>query len=162
MFGNQQALGQQNQIFNPPTFPGQFGGGGYPMRFSSNPGYNNFLMPSRQSPIFHNYSSGRGAGMTPGMTPGMGPGMNPGMFGVNQGWGPSSPMSAGGQGYQAPGYPPRAYGQQQQPFRQPLQQQMPPAQGYSTQVPVGETATWKPEKGGIKGFISNLMAKWKR
>lgn len=154
MFGNQRAMGQHNQIFNPLTFSGQFGGGGFPMRFSSNPGYDNFLIPSRQSPIYHSYSSGRGAGISPGMSPGM--------FGINQGWGPSSPMSAGGQGYQAPGYPPRAYGLQQQPFRQPLQQQMPPAQGYSTQVPVGETATWKPEKSGIKGFISNLMAKWKR
>ena len=85
----------------------------------------------------------------------------------------------GGQGYAAPGYPPQGFGQQ------PPQQPMPPAQGYPLQgfpsqgyppqgyasqgynqgyggqMPV-QSAWEEPKKGGIKGFISNLMAKWKR
>lgn len=91
----------------------------------------------------------------------------------------------GGQGgfplTQAPGYPSQGFGQQQ-----PLQQPMRPVQGYPPQMlpsqggyptqgyaPQGynqgyegsapiQPAWEEPKKGGLKGFISNFMAKRKR
>ncbi|MDP4128235.1 MAG: hypothetical protein Q8912_15040 [Bacillota bacterium] len=110
---------------------------------------------------------------TPGFPPSMGgqgvmpmtsrPQGNPGW---NQGWG-AGQQNAGGQGYTTPGYPPQGFGQQQPPLMKPmpypLQQYTPQGynQGYGGQMP-GQPAWEEPKKGGIKGFISNLMAKRKR
>ncbi|HBV85187.1 hypothetical protein [Desulfosporosinus sp.] len=94
--------------------------------------------------------------------------------GWNQGWG-AVPQNAGGQGYTTPGYPPQGFGQQQSPLLQPTIHQSLPNQGYpfqqyapqgynqgfGGQIPV-QHAWEKPKKGGIKEFLSNLMAKRKR
>ncbi|SPF53372.1 conserved hypothetical protein [Candidatus Desulfosporosinus infrequens] len=163
MFGNQQALPQQNQVFQPPAIPGQFGGGNYTQQYPPTMGGQGGLpIP----PGIGRITNGRGGNLYGGM-----PGGNPG-------WGAGS-QSAGGQGYAVPGYPPLGFGQQQP------QQPMPPAQsypmqrypsqgyplqgyaplgynqGYGGQMPV-QPAWEEPKKGGIKGFINNLMAKWKK
>lgn len=157
MFGRQQALPQQNQIFQPPAIPGQFGGANYPSGFGQGQvrympmmgGPGNFPMSPRLGHGMNGYPSSGGAGMP----------MPQGMLGTNPGWG-ATPFNAGGQGYTAPGYPPRGFGQQ--PFQQPM---MPaqgyPSQGYGGQMPVQQPA-WEAPKGGIKGFISNLMNKKKQ
>lgn len=176
MFGNQQAMPQQNQGFQPPAAPGQFGVGNYiPMlgrglqRFLPMMGGQGGLpMPPGLIRIMNGLGGGLGGGM---------PGAQ-GIPGGNPAW-VAGPQSAGGQGYAAPGYPPQGFGQQQP------QQPMPPAQsyplqgfpsqgyppqgyapqgynqGYGGQMPI-QPAWEEPKKGGIKGFISNLMAKQKR
>ncbi len=144
MFGNQQAMPQQNQGSQLPAAPGQFGVG--------NP------MLGRGLQRFLPMMGGQG-----------GLPMPPGLVRIMNGLG-------GGQGYVAPGYPPQGFGQQ------PPQQPIPPAQSYPSQgfpfqgypaqgyAPQGYTqgfggqmpvqpALEEPKKGGIKGFISNLMAK---
>ena len=176
MFGNQQAMPQQNQIFQPPAAPGQFGGGNYTrmldhrlQRFLPMMGGQGGLpMPPGLGRIMNGLGGSLGGGM---------PGAH-GLSGGNPGWG-AEPQNTGGQGYAAPGYPPQGFGQLQ------LQQPMPPAQsyplqgfpsqgyplqgyasqgynqGFGGQMPV-QLAWEEPKKGGIKGLISNLMAKWKR
>ncbi|TGE31774.1 hypothetical protein E4K68_15335 [Desulfosporosinus sp. Sb-LF] len=155
MYWNQQPMSQQqNQFFQPPAAPGQIlhrfppsmgGQGGLPMT----PGLGRSI-------------DGLGGGLDRGMTrPQVNPGWNPG-------WG-AGPQNAGGQGF----------GQQQQQMRPmphqnlpsqgfpsqgyPLQQYAPQGynQGYGGQMPV-QPAWEEPKKSGIKGFISNLMAKRKR
>jgi hypothetical protein len=191
MFGNRQAIPQQNQVFQPPAAPGQFGGGNYTrildqklQRFLPMMGGQGGLpIPPGIGRIMNGLGSGLGGGMPRAQG-------NPG---GNPGWG-AGPQSAGGQGYATPGYPPQGFGQlqTQQPMpptqSYPLQgfqsqgsppqgsppqgsppQGSPPQgytpqgyyQGYGGQVPV-QPAWEEPKKGGIKGFINNLMAKWKR
>ncbi len=135
MFGHQQGLPQQNWGYQYPIAPAQYGAGNYTPRF--------------------------------------GQGLNLFRPATNSTWRPM-PQTVGGQGYAAPGYPPRF-----PRFQQP-QPQMPMTQGYPTQslppqnyAPQGynqgyggqkplQPAWEEPKKGGIKGFISNLMAKRKR
>ena len=140
MYWNQQPIPQQNQIFQPPTAPGQFGGGYYSR------------MSDQRLQRFQPVRQGQGSFQ---MSPGLGRSMN--------GFG-------GGQGYATPGYPPQGFGQPQ------IQQPMLPIQGNTQQGyepyaygfnqnqgqrPV-QPAWEGPKKGGIKGFINNLMAKWTR
>lgn len=167
MFGNRQAMPLQNQGSQLPAASGRFGMGN-PMLGR---GLQRFLpMMGRQG----------GLPMPPGLARimnGLGGGLGGGMPGGNPGWG-AGPQSAGGQGYVAPGYPPQGFG------LQPPQQTMPPAQsyplqgfptqgyppqgyapqgynqGYGGQMPA-QPAWEEPKKGGIKGFISNLMTKRK-
>lgn len=169
MFRNQQAMPQQNQGSQLPAASGQFGvenpmlGRGLQKFLPMMGGQGGLPMPPRLVRIMN----GLGGGL---------PGAQ-GMPGGNPGWG-GGPQNAGGQGYVAPGYPPQGFGQQ------PPQQPIPPAQsypfqgfpsqgyppqgyatqgytqGYGGQMPV-QPAWEEPKKGGIKGFISNLMAKRK-
>ncbi|MHB8076650.1 hypothetical protein [Desulfosporosinus fructosivorans] len=171
MFGNQQAMPQQNQSFRPPIALGQFGGGNYSPMFGR--GLQRFLpmmggqgglpMPPGLSRILNGLGGGLGRSI---------PWVN-GIPGGNPGWG-AEPQSAGGQGYVAPGYPPQGFGQQQLQHPMPPAQGYPPQgyplqgyapqgnnQGYGGQMPV-QPAWEQPKKGGIKGFISNLMTKRKR
>lgn len=170
MFRNQQAMPLQNQGFQPPAAPGQFGGGNYTPTLGR--GLQRFLpmmggqgglpMPPGLGRIMNGLGGGLGGGL-PGQ----------GMPGGYPAWG-ARPQFAGGQGYAAPGYPPQGFGQQQP------QQPIPPTQGYPAQgypsqgytpqsynqgyggqMPV-QPAWEEPKKGGIKGFISNFMAKRKR
>ena len=81
-------------------------------------------------------------------------------------WGGIS-QSVGGQGFSAPGYPPKVFGQQY-PQQMPSAQ-LPPYQGYNQGYnqgyidPKPVKPEWEgPKQGGIKGFINNLMTKLKR
>lgn len=149
MYWNRQPLSQQrNQFFQPPAAQGQFGGGNnFPM-FGQSP-YE--FLPSMQRPQ-----------------------VNPGW---NQGWG-AGLQNAGGQGYSTPGYPPQGLGHPPQmkpmlnqsfPSQRFPSQGYPPQQytpqgsnqGYGGQMPV-QPAWEEPKKGGIKGFLDNIMAKFKR
>lgn len=171
MFGNQQAMPQQNQGFLPPAAPGQFGGGNYTRGLGRGlhrfvpmmGGQGSFPMP----PGLGQISNGLGGG------PGMGMPGTQRIRGGNPAWGPV-PQIAGGYGYAAPGYPLQGFGQQQpqqpmSPAQGYLSQGYPPQgyapqgynQGYGRQMPV-QPAWEQPKKGGIKGFISNLMTKRKR
>lgn len=156
MFWNQQPMSQQqNQFFQPPAMPGQFGGDN----------------SQRLGQSLHKYPPSMGGqGGLPK------PQENPGW---NQGWG-AGLQNAGGQGYTTPGYPPQGVGQQLPPQMKPMPyQSLPshrfPTQGYPLQnyTPVGYSQEYggqmpvqlgweEPKKGGIKGFLSNLMAKRKR
>lgn len=171
--------------------PGQFGRGHYMQMINQN--YRSFW------PMM----GGQGSSQMPS-----GPGRPVNSFGGgmpgNLGWGVGQP-NPGGQGYSAPGYPPRGFGQQQAqmspiPHAQSFSFQRYPTQGYPTQnyptqgyrtqgyptqgyptqgyptqgylpqgyapqgyggqIPV-QPARGGSKKGGIKGFISNLMAKRK-
>lgn len=140
IFGNHQpqVMPQQNQSFQEPISPGQFS----------------------RTPLwgqgFQRSVSGYGV---------------QGGFQMPQGYAQPMNSSFGGQGYMAPGYPPQGFRQPQpQPqFQSQPQRPMPPAQGYpyrgynqgyGGQTPV-QPAWEEPKKSGIKGFISNLMAKLK-
>lgn len=168
MFGNQQGPLQQNWGYQYPIAPAQYGGGNYsPMsgqglnRFTPNlRGQGNFLMPQGLGQIE------TGGGLRGGMP------MPQGMP-TNSTWRPM-PLSVGGQGYAAPGYPPRIPQLQQPQMQMPMTQGYPSQgfplqnyppqgynQGYGNQKPL-QPAWEEPKKGGIKGFISNLMAKRKR
>lgn len=168
IFGNQQSLPQQYPGIQPGA-PGQFSGN-YPasmfgrglQRFGpmqNNPG--GFLMPPGSSQMLNRFSGGMPS--TQGI-----PGRSPL-------W-EAGPRGYGRQAYPAPGYP---------PVQQPLQNPMPsvqsfPPQGYpfqnytpqvsnpqfsnsgfGAQMPV-QPAWEGPKKGGIKGFISNLLSKKKK
>lgn len=171
MFGNQQAMPQQNQGFQPLAAPGQLGGGNYTPRLGRGlhrfvpmiGGQGGYPMPPGLGQIMNGLGGDPGIGM---------PGVH-GMPGVNPAWG-TVPQFAGGQGYAAPGYPPQGFGQQQPqrplpPAQSYPSQGYPPQgyvpqvynQGYGGQMPV-RPAWEEPKKGGIKGFISNLMTKRKR
>lgn len=97
---------------------------------------------------------------------------NQGIPGRNQLW-EVGPQGNGRQGYPAPGYPPQGFLQQPMqnpmlpvrsypPQGYPFQQNTPPIynQGYG-QMPV-QPAWEGPKKGGIKGFIGNLISKIKK
>ena len=183
LFGNQQGMPQQNLGFQP---PGQYGGSNYAPRLGrsfqkilpmmGSPGGS--LMPPGLNRIMNGFTGGLGAGM-PG---------NPSMPAGTPGWG-GGLQGSSGQGYSAPVYPPQPPLQQQPPQPMPPSQGYPtqgyPSQGHPTQgfpsqsyppqgyppqgynqgfagqMPV-QPAWEEPKKGGIKGFISNLMAKRKR
>lgn len=178
MFGNQQAPPSQNQNFQQPLFQqpagAGYGGGNYTPTLlrgmqklmPAAGGQGGFLRPPGLGQFLN------GLGGNPGNMPG-----NPGMHSPNPNWG-VGPQSAGGQGYAAPGYPPQNFGQQvPQPMQllqgypsqvnpsqgYPLQGYAPQGynQGYGGQMPV-QPAWEEPKKGGIKGFISNLMARRKK
>ncbi|ODA38997.1 hypothetical protein [Desulfosporosinus sp. BG] len=174
IFWNQQAMPQQNQIFQTPNTLTQFGGDYYTRMSGQNPQRFPSMMGGQvglPTPTgFGQSMNGPGGGLGGGM---------PGYQGKPEGnplWG-VSPQSAGGQGYVTPGYPPQGFGQQQRPMppvqgypSQGFPTQGYPQQGYGAQVynpgyggqmPL-YPAREQPQKGGIKGFISNLMAKRKR
>lgn len=175
MFRNLQAMPQQNQFLRPLAAPGQFGGGNYTGMLDQ--GLQRFSpMIERQGGLPMPPGLGRPLN---GLGGGLGGGMprTQGMRGGNLGW-EAGLQGAGGQGYAAPGYQPQGYAQQwpQQPMPTaqgyPLQGFPPqgyPLQGYAPQrynqgygVQTPDQPAWEePKKGGIKGFISNLMAKFK-
>lgn len=157
MFGNQQGLLQQNWGYRYPIPPAQYGAGNFPPRFGQ--GMNQFMPNLRGQ---GNFLMPQGLGQ-----------IGSGAPGLNTNWRPM-PQSIGGQGYAAPGYPSRVpqllQPQPQMPMTQgypsqgfPLQNYPPQGYnpGYGDQKPV-QPAWEEPKKGGIKGFISNLMAKRKR
>ncbi|KGK88998.1 hypothetical protein DP73_11465 [Desulfosporosinus sp. HMP52] len=141
-FWNQQSLPQQNPGYQPVPM-GQF-----------NPN-NQTWRPDQSFQKFP--SAGRG------------------QSGGNPNW-RNNPQNPGGQGYSTPGYPPQGFGTLQQSPMPGLQGQQ--LQGYAPtpqrfnqghypdqrgQLPLQPQPAWEePKKGGIKGFISNLMAKRKR
>lgn len=171
---NQQPMPQQqNQFFQPPAAPEQFG-------------VSNNTRTSGQSLYRYppSMAGQRGLPMTSGLgrsIDGLGSGMSrpQGNPGWNQALG-ARPQNAGAQGYTTPGYPPQGFGQQQPPQMKPLPPQSLPSQefpsqgyplqqyapqgynqGYGGQMPV-QPAWEEPKKGGIKGFLSKLMSKFKR
>jgi len=169
MFWNQQAMPQRNQFFQPAVAPGQFSGGTPTWMLNQSQRVPSTMGGQGSLPIPPGYSrnmnmNGPGSGLGGGMP------RHQGNLGGNLGLG-AGPQNAGGQGYATPGYPPQGFRQlQQYPQPQlPLPQGYPP-QGYSPQgynqdyrgqMPL-QHAWEEPKKGGLKGFISNLMAKRKR
>lgn len=170
LFRNQQAMPQQNQVFQPPTAPGQFGGSNYTRMLDQRPqiflptmgGAGGLPIPPELCGIVKGPGEGLGGGMP----------VLQGMPRGNPGWGAGS-QNAGGQGCAAPGYPPQGFRQQQPQRSMPPAQSYPlqrfPSQGYASQgynlglggqMPL-QPAREEPKKGGIKGLISNLMARWK-
>lgn len=137
MFRNLQVMPQQNQVFRPQAAPGQFGGGG-----------NYTGMPGQGLQRFLPLVGGQGGLPMP-------PGLNRLMNGQPQGYAQQQPQQPqlqqpipSAQGYPSQGYPQQGYAPQWN------------NQGYGVQTPV-QPAWEEPKKGGIKGFISNLMAKFK-
>jgi hypothetical protein len=166
MFGNYQSASQQNMSFQQPV--GQFGRSNYipgmglrQYRYESMIGsQGGFPASPRMGQLLNGFGGGPGTGM---------PLSAQGISGVNPAWG-AGLQSAGGQGFAVPGYPPQGFTQQSMSPAQvyPSQGYSPQGyspqwynQGYGGQQPV-QPAWEEPKKGGIKGFISNLMAKCKR
>ena len=146
MIGNQQIMPQQSQVFQQPVVQRQFGEGNYTRMVDQ--------MRQRFLPMMG------GQGGLP--MPGIGRVMNRlGGMPASQG------IPGGSQGYVTPGYPPQGFGLQQPQHISPTQGY--PVQGYATQgytqgyeVQKPVQPTWEePKKAGIKGFISNFMAKRK-
>lgn len=110
----------------------------------------------------------------PGMSPMNGGGLSRGIPynqripGGNPLWG-VGPQGNGRQGYPAAGYPPQGFLQQPMPNPMLPVQSYPP-QGYPLQQNTSQMygqmpvqPAWEgPKKGGIKGFISNLLSKKKK
>ena len=171
MFWKQQTMSRQNQFFQSPATQEQFGGVNYSRMWGQSPQRFPFTQRRQsESPI--------PSGLVRSIN-GHGGGLGGGMPGWNPGW-EAGPQNAGGQGYATPGYPPQGFGQQQPAMKPMPNAQNYPLQGFPTQgntsqgylpqvynkgyggqMPV-QPAWEEPKKGGIKGFISNLMAKRKR
>ncbi|WP_425804999.1 hypothetical protein ACHOLT_00595 [Desulfitobacterium sp. Sab5] len=129
-------------------------------------------MPLGKLNLFGNQQSPQG--FTPMINRPGGYPMPPGVPPMNGGGlGGGIPYNNGRQGYPAPGYPPQGFLQQPMqnpmlpvrsypPQGYPFQQNTPPIynQGYG-QMPV-QPAWERPKKGGIKGFIGNLISKIKK
>lgn len=144
LFGNQQSPQGFTPMINRP--------GGYPI-------------PPGPSPM-NSFGGGLGGGMP--NTQGI-PGRNP-LWEVG-------PQGNGRQGYPPSGYPPQGF--LQQPMQRPMQNPMLPVQSYPSQgYPLQQNTppvynqgygqmpvqpAWEgPKKGGIKGFINNLLSKMKK
>ncbi|MDD2234277.1 MAG: hypothetical protein PHZ11_02580 [Desulfitobacteriaceae bacterium] len=139
MFGNQPFIPHQN-MFQQHAVQGQFAGTNYNLGIGSRP--HRFVPMIRNRSSFPPPRMGQFTNIT-GVCPGTGiPVFPPGTAGTNPTWG-TGPQKAGSQGFIAPGYPSQGYNQ-----------------GYGGQPPV-QPAWEKPKKGGIKGFLSNLMTKRK-
>lgn len=148
MFGNQQEMPQQNLEVPQPVTPGQFGGNKYtPLlarghnRFAPmSGGSGNLIMPPGITRIINNFTGNFGGGMPfyqrmPGYPP----------QGLNQ-QPPQQPMPPAAQGFTVNSYPYQGNAPQNY------------YHGYGGQIPV-QPPLEEPKKGGIKGFIGNLMSK---
>jgi hypothetical protein len=138
IFGNRQIPPQPNQNFQAPLAPGQFRGSNYSPLLGR--GLQKFL------PMMGGQSS---LPMPPGFSR-----IFNGLLPQNPGQQQMPYLTPPTQGYPSQGYPSQGY-----PPHMPAPQGY--NQGYGEQRPV-QPAWEQPKSGGIKGFISNFMAKWKK